>query len=291
MRSTVSAKFAALLCALLATHVAAANLFKVADRDMRVLVENKLAIDPPGPVTALVVGGSGTHYGLNARILSEATPWRFLNLGLILEGNSWENYRSFLEGLDMIEHQKIELVVYSSQDFFKLREERDEFTLTGARRGIVLFQKDGWLQRLFDDRSDFGRRGVDRSMIDFETGDMLFIEGICDIYYPSVEIPPPGENLDEIAARVADLRRLFPNARVLVRPWPVSEHKGHPLDDVLSELSEGLSRKGIEVFLPPMPFYDPALACDAAFHPNEAGRDMLSLLEANALKMGTAMSH
>jgi len=94
----VSVRFAVLAFAMIVAHVAAANVFKIADRDMTMLVSNKRAITPPEPVTALLVGGSGVHYGLNARLLSEETPWQFLNLGLILEGNSWENYRHFLLG-------------------------------------------------------------------------------------------------------------------------------------------------------------------------------------------------
>lgn len=283
MPSTVSVRFAALVCALLAAHVAAANMFKIADRDMGSLVANKRAIEPAGPANALLVGGSGMHYGLNARLLSEATPYSFLNLALILEGNSWKNYRAFLARLDMIDHDEIELVIYSSQDFFHLREEREEFTLTGARRGLMLFDQESWVQRPFGGGPQFGRRGVDRTVIDPETGDMVFLDGVCDIYYPASETPPPGGNIDEIAARAADLDRLFPNATILVRPWPVSEHRGHPLEDVHRELAEGLARKGVEVFLPPRPFYNPAWACDASFHPNEAGRDMITRLEGDAL--------
>lgn len=282
MPSMVNASFAALVCALFAAHFAATNLFKMADHDMQALVTKKSALDPPQPVDALLVGGSGMHYGLNARLLSETTPYNFLNLALFREGNSWENYRDFLGGLDSFDHDEIELVVYSSKDFYELHE-HEGFTLTGAREGALLFDRESWLQRPFDAGPQFGLRNADRTVVDPETGDMVFLDGICDIYYPATTTPPPGENIDEAVARTKDLAQLFPNARILVRPWPVSEHVGHPLEDLHATLDDRLGREGIEVFLPPIPVYGESWVCDASFHPTAQGRDAISRLEADAI--------
>lgn len=283
MPSMANASFAALVCALLAAHLVAANMFKTADRDMSLLAANKQAIDPAEPVNALLVGGSGMHYGLSARILSGSTPYNFLNLALILEGNSWENYRNFLAGLDMIDHDEIALVIYSSHDFYGFEDQHGEFTLTGARRGLMLFNRESWLQRPFGRGPVFGPRNADRTVIDPETGDMVFLDGVCDAYYPAVDMIYPADDVDRIAARVVDLSDLFPNARVLVRPWPISEHRGQPLGEVHRNLSAGLADENVEVMLPQMPFYTPDWACDAAFHPTAEGRDALSRIAADTI--------
>lgn len=283
MPSMANARFAALIVLILAAHVATTNLFKKTDRDVHVLVERKKDIAPVAPVNALLVGGSGMHYGLNARLLTEHTAYRFLNLGLIVEGNGWENYLSFLSDLDMIEHEKIELVVYSSADFYTLNES-DEFTLTGARRGALLFDSESWLQKLMPrgDR-DFGPRSADRTVIDPETGDMVFLDGVCDVYYPARHMELPTENIEEIAARARALEALFPNARILMRPWPLSEHFGPALEEIHQVLETGLERRGVEILRPPRPLYEPDWACDAAFHPNKDGRDRLTRIEAEKL--------
>lgn len=285
MLSTANAKFAALVVLMLGLHIAATNLSKTESADVKSLVEKKLAITPDEPVNALLVGGSGVHYGLSAAILSEKTPFQFLNLGLIVEGNGWENYMSFLRSLPMIAHDEIELVIYSSVDIYAL-EESDEFTLTGARRGMLVFDKRSWLQKVVtSNEPHYGPRGVDRTDIVRETGDMIFPDGVCDFYWPAGEMPAPGDNLDEIAARAKDLQRLFPNAEVFIRPWPLSEHIGPDLEYVYGTIENGLRARGVKVLRPPKPIYDADWACDAPFHPNAIGRDMLSLQEAETVMM------
>lgn len=279
MLSMGNGKFAALVAAILATHVLATNILKITDRDVRSLVEAKYDIMPDASANALLLGGSGVHYGLSARQLSEATPYSFLNLALIVEGNGWENYLGFIDKLKIIEPEEIELVIYSSADFYKL-EESDEFTLTGARKGMLLYDKRSWIQRIVRPKKGFGPWSVDRTVIDPKTGDKVFLEGVCDIYFPAAVTLPPGNVAGEIAARAQDLSVRFPNARVLIRPWPVSEHKGHDLDALHTALAEGLAAEGVEFMRPPRPIYHEDWACDAAFHPNATGRDALTDLEA-----------
>lgn len=283
MPSMANARFAALVVLILSAHVAATNLFKKTPYDVHALVDRKQAIEPSGPVNALLVGGSGMHYGLNARILSEETPYRFLNLGMIVEGNSWDNYTRFLDDLDMIEPENIELMIYSSNDFFDLADS-DEFTLTGARAGMLLFDSQSWLQKLSPDDNPYAPYPVDRARIDPETGDMIFLEGVCDIYYEPGEMTDfQTRHLDQVARRAEDLAARFPNAQILFRPWPVSEHKGLDLRVVHQRLLSGLQARGVEVLAPPAPLYNPDWACDAAFHPNGEGRDALSRLEADTI--------
>jgi len=182
----------------------------------------------------------------------------------------------------MIEAENIELVVYSSKDFYEF-EESEEFTLTGARRGFLLFDSENWLQRLFGGEVGFGGRSADRTVIDPATGDMMFLEGVCDVYYPATEAQRPDKNIAEIAQRTEDLQQLFPNARILIRPWPVSEDVGFPIEDLRAVLADSLRTENVEVFLPPIYFYDEDWACDASFHPNAEGRDRLTQVEAGAL--------
>lgn len=282
MPSMANARFALLIVLILSAHVAATNLFKKTERDVHMLVERKQAIEPARPVNALLVGGSGVHYGLNARILSEETPYHFLNLGMIVEGNSWANYTGFLDDLEMIKPEKIKLVIYSSNDFLTLTDS-DEFTLKGARAGTLLFDSQSWLQKLSTADNPYAPYPVDRTLTDPETGDMVFLEGICDIYYPAGEMAAFQNDLDKVADRARDLARLFPKAEIFFRLWPVSEHKGIDLRLVHSQLKEGLNGRGVKVLTSPEPFYDAAWACDAPFHPNAEGRDALTFLEADKI--------
>lgn len=283
MPSMANARFAALIVLILAAHVAATNLFKKTERDVHALVERKQAIAPARPVNALLIGGSGMHYGLNARILSEETPYQFLNLGMIVEGNSWANYIGFLDNLEMIKADEIELVIYSSNDFFNLTDS-DEFTLKGARAGTLLFDSQSWLQKLSPDDNPYAPYPVDRAQIDPETGDMVFLDGICDIYYPAGEMTVfQHDHFDQVADRARDLAKRFPRAEILFRPWPVSEHKGIDLHRVHRQLEVGLTARGVKVLIPSQPLYDANWACDAPFHPNAKGREALTLLEADKI--------
>ena len=283
MPSMANARFAALVVAIFGTHVAATNLVKLTDRDAHSLVERKQEITPQEPVTALLVGGSGMHYGLNARVLSEETPYNFLNLGLILEGNSWPNYLGFLDSLGMIDTEKIEVVIYSSSDFYDLHES-DEFTLEGARAGALLFDQQSWLQKLKPDANPYGSHKVDRTVIDPETGDMIFLDGVCDIYKPPGRLPPFGKSIDVITARAGDLAKRFPNAEVLLRPWPFSEYDGPDLGKVHLAMRGEFAKRGFRTMIPPEALYDPVWACDAAFHPNAEGRDLLTQQEVGVLR-------
>lgn len=288
MLSMANVRFAAVIVLILSLHVTATNLFKIESADVSSLVEKKMTIQPKEPVNALLVGGSGVHYGLNAAILSEKTPYHFLNLGLIVEGNGWGNYTSFLRSLPMIERDEIELVIYSSVDIYSLTES-DEFTLKGARRGMLLFDKRSWLQKVATtNEPHYGPQGVDRTDIVQHTGDMIFPDGVCDFYWPAGEMPAPGGNLDVIAARANDLQRLFPNAEVFIRPWPLSEHIGPDLEYVYGTIENGLRARGINVLRPPKPIYDADWACDAPFHPNAIGRDMLTMQEAESVMLAVS---
>lgn len=280
MRSTVSASFALLIGFIFGAHLLSTNLLKVDKNDLRSLVAAKQGITPPGPVDALLIGGSGVHYGVNARILTDNTPYRFLNLGIYVEGNSWANYLGFLKSLDMIDHDTIRLVIYSSGDVFSYADS-DEFTLTGAQAGVLLFDREAWIKKVTRSKTPaYGPRNVDRTQIDPETGDMVFVDGVCDPYWPAQQMPMPSENIAFIAARAQDLSKLFPNAKVMIRPRPLSEQKGPALPLIYDALEQGLADHNVRLLRPPKPFYDPRWACDAPFHPTAEGRDFLTQLEA-----------
>ena len=283
MRFMDNAKFSALIAFVFCLSLTATNVFRQPETDARLLVERKQALTPVQPVNALLVGGSGIHYGLNARILSEETPYQFLNLGLIFEGNSWANYLGFLEGLDFFDPVDIEVVIYSSSDLFHFVDS-DEFTLTGARAGWLLFDRQSWLQKLSPDENPYAPYPVDRSRVDPETGDMVFHDGVCDLYYPArtIEAFPEG-HFDRLAERAADLSARFPSAEVFFRPWPVSEYKGQDMRERYSSIAAGLAAHGVKVLAPPSILFDAELSCDAPFHPNSEGRDAMTRMEAASI--------
>lgn len=228
---------------------------------------------------ALLLGGSNIVYGLSAEILSSTTGASFFNLGLFKEGYSFDQYLAFAErALAGVEIQNVDLVVYSTVDFFRSGVSKidtigfDETGMaTGARTSILpatpILTR---VQDLFSKTTNTYRVHGERGDIDFDyidcSGGVRIPEEVFDADFAA-------EFGGFLLERVLRIRGTFPNARIVVTVPARFIAARQLLDSEIGVYSAILANHGIE-FIVEAPFEDGDDLCNAAHHPNEGGRSM-----------------
>lgn len=234
------------------------------------------------PQLALLLGGSNIVYGLSAEILSSTTGASFFNLGLFKEGYSFDRYLAFSKrALAGVQIQDVDLVVYSTVDFFRSDISRidaigfDEagmaITEIGARSSLL--PATPILTRVQDQFSTTtntyrvrGERGdIDLGYIDCSGGVRIPNEAFDATF--------AAEFSGILLERVLRVLDTFPNARIVVTVPPRFIAARQLQNSEIGVYSEKLSKHGIE-FIVEEPFENGADLCNAAHHPNEGGRAM-----------------
>jgi len=289
---TDKGKFATLIaiCAALQLWLVNSDLLKWSDVQDEILSAKKASLHVDQHPNAVIVGGSNAYYGLSAEVLSQKTSLRFVNLALLREGNGWDNYVRYLTGLDFLDRNQIEVVVYSTLDIANFAwakgvEDREE-DLLGRKTGFLLFDSRSWVVKLYHQLFVGTPQDVrDRTDINSHTGDILFHTGTCGGDFDRFEVQPPAPSLALIEERLEHLSKLFPNARVFLRIPPLAAEmlEGYSLNRLYQDVSARARVQGIPLLNDDRQTFRQSWACDSPYHPNSRGRRNLSLRAAMKL--------
>jgi hypothetical protein len=234
----------------------------------------------PTPRLAVLLGGSNIIYGLSAEMLSPITGTPFFNLGLFKEGYSFDRYLDFVQkSLEAVERQDVDLIVYSTFDFF--RSDISGIDTLGFDEAGIATKETGVKVSLlpatpiFTRVQDLFSSTANSYRLQGERGDLNLDHIDC-----SVGVRLPNEVYDETFAakfsgilrdRVLRIRDSYPSARIVVSAPARFIAARQLLESEIELYSETLLSHGVE-FIVEAPFENESDLCNAAHHPNDAGR-------------------
>ena len=227
---------------------------------------------------ALIVGGSNAMYGLSARQLTKQLNMRFQNLALEQEGRSHAAYSNYLQGLAQtsLDPEKIRLVVYSS--------------VSPLRKGNIEIYRNsnqdifGQVPFSIKPRTDV-RRLLTQAKTIWSTSEWLRPDGFGDLDFksepcdlPLTDVGVETESLDVLLPffqeRVLFLKRLFPNAKIVVVVPSEFYADAQLPTQWKQELQQGMDDLKLEntelIIQPALP--KAQWVCELRHHPNAEGR-------------------
>lgn len=240
--------------------------------------------------TGLILGGSNALYSLSAEILSQGSGIRWYNLALPQEGYGWGNYVAWLRHYPNSGRDSVEVVVYSSIDFFvkgragagrgakaNVRGESD----LGYRPTLSLGSRVLRLIRDFDPQKS-------ALAVSPTTGDLAEASYHCGgaLRTMPLQLEDVDVSVSMLREREKNIKEIFPKARVVfVTPsyFPGGAGGESMLPEVIALWADRVKNswvgdfppRGVSLAVQP-PYPGRGMICDAIHHASIEGRDWRS---------------
>lgn len=223
-------------------------------------------------IRGLILGGSNAMFGISAEQLSQKTGIEFYNLALLSEGFSPENYAGFIsEAATMLDQDQIDFVIWSPIEIYYPRHPNDRLKDVTGKARLSLLPDRSLLKNIALQVMGKFHDGKDNvHKVSGTYGDFEFRDFRCPSLTVRKENSVNPAFIGSLTKIDAVIEQNFKNAKGLVvapsilQPTVISA-------EGRAELANAAADLGLRfAFQSGIPSND--LICDAAHHPNDAGR-------------------